>query len=82
MANIIGVEISYCFNGEDAYEHQIYADSLEEAVDYLQKEIIFQKSKNLQYIEEELFNNDLSDIRKFSLLRRRDELHKQLHLKN
>ena len=84
MANIIGVEISYCFDGEDTYEHQIYADSLEEAVDYLQKEITFQKNKNLQHIreelfsiEEELFNNGLSDVRKFSLLRRRDKLHRQ-----
>jgi len=37
MANIIGVEISYCFDGEDTYEHQIYADSLEEADDKQQK---------------------------------------------
>lgn len=84
MANIVGVKISYCFDGEDTYEHQICVDSLEKAIDYLQKEIIFQKNKNLQHIreelfdiEEELFNNGLSDVRKFSLLRRRDELHRQ-----
>lgn len=85
MANIIGVEISYRFDGKDTYEHQIYADSIGEAVDYLQKEITLQKNKNLKSIkeelfdiEEELFNNGLSDVYKFTLLYRRDELYKQL----
>lgn len=82
MSKITSIEISY-FYDEDDFEayHAGYFDTFEEAISFLEqesKERRLEKVKNLydqiHDIEEELFRNGLSDIRKFALLKRRDKL--------
>lgn len=84
MNKITGIEINYFYNNQDESHHVGYFDTFEEAINFLEsesKEKSQKKRKQLNNfrnevydIEEELFKNGLSDIRKAQLLRRRDEL--------
>ena len=84
MNEITGIEINYFYDDQDGTHHVGYFDTFEEAINFLDSESKKKSQKkrkqlnNLRNevydIEEELFKNGLSDLRKTSLLHRRDEL--------
>ena len=78
---IVSIEISYIYDCDDTPVHAGYFDSFNEAIDFLKKEdnsftykMIETLRAEISDIEEEIFNNGLSESRKAALKLRRARL--------
>ena len=78
---IVGIEISYIYDYDDTPVHAGYFDSFNEAIDFLKeennssiREMIETIRAQIYDVEEEIFNNGLSESRKAALKLRRAKL--------